>query len=278
MRPKHLLVVAAAAFVGLAISRAGFSSAPTITFLAVGQGDCTLWRDGDVNILIDVGPKTREGFDAGSRIVIPKLRSLGVGQVALILITHPDADHIGGLGSIHRRFPDAKVVASAEFKTRDSMKLSLQEAGVSPEKVLWLAGHNQIALDHSSLDVYAPTLAPAASDNEGSLFIRVKSGAATAVITGDAYMANEDVVESRLHWTAQVLKVGHHGSRTSTGDGFVKQLLPVWAVISCGKNNMFGHPHPSVLQTLKRHTVEVLRTDMLGDITFTATPSGFVPR
>ena len=278
MRSRHLLAVAGAAFVGLAISRIGLSSSPSITFLAVGQGDCTLWRDGDVNILVDVGPRTREGFDAGSRIVIPKLRSIGVGQVALILITHPDADHIGGLKAIHRRFPDAKIVASAEFKSRDSMKLSLQEAGVEPGQVLWLAGHHQIALDHSSLEVYAPKLAAEASDNEGSLFIRIKSGVSTAVITGDAYIANEDMVESQLHWTAQILKVGHHGSRTSTGEGFVKQLQPVWAVISCGKNNMFGHPHPSVLQTLKRQTVEVLRTDELGDISFAATPSGFMPR
>src|SRR5687767_15036570 len=79
----------------------------SLTFLAVGQGDCAVWRDDGVTVLIDVGPKTREGFDAGNRIVLPKLRKMGVMSVDFILITHPDADHIGGLKAVWNKYPMA---------------------------------------------------------------------------------------------------------------------------------------------------------------------------
>ncbi|MBC8063518.1 MAG: MBL fold metallo-hydrolase [Chlorobia bacterium] len=245
-----------------------------ITFLSVGQGDCTVWQDGSTTVLIDVGPKTREGYDAGERIVLPKLRKMGIRNVALILVTHPDADHVGGLRAIRRRFPMAKVVASARFKEHGEMLWWLKEAGVPVGEVVWVEDRSRVRFNRTSLEIVSPEWAPGLNDNEGSLFVRLESGRSSAILTGDAFLATEERLQKRLDWRAQILKVGHHGSRTSTSESFLKSIEARWAVVSCGRDNRFDHPHKSVMEILRRH-VDVFRTDMQGDITFEAGPEGF---
>lgn len=248
-----------------------------LTFLAVGQGDCTVWQDGDVTVLIDAGPKTREGFDGGERIVLPKLREMRIKRVAAIIITHPDSDHIGGLGAVANRYKEAKVVASDAFRHDPDMVWWLKEAGIGEERMVWIGSRTRLSLDRSSIELAPPVRLEGASNNDGSLFVRIVYGPATAVVTGDASTEVEQSMQTKLKWTAQVLKVGHHGSRTSTSEAFVRALGPEWAAISCGKENRFGHPHPSVLQVLERQRVKVFRTDTQGDISFGVWANGFAP-
>lgn len=250
---------------------------PRLTFLAVGQGDAIVWQDGGITMLVDTGPKSREGLDAGKRIVLPKLRRMGIGSIDLLLITHPDSDHIGGLGSLVDRFPAAKVVVSSAFKANEDMAWWLHQSGLRDEKIIWVDGRNRFRFGNSTVEVAAPTILPGDSDNEGSLFVRITRGNASAVLTGDASVDTEIKMQRELKWQAQVLKAGHHGSRTSTSEAFVKSINPTWAVVSCGRDNKFEHPHRSVLQTFDRNAVKVYRTDLQGDIAFEAREDGFVP-
>ncbi len=249
-----------------------------LTFLAVGQGDCIVWQDRGATVLIDTGPKARSGFDAGARIVIPKLRQMGVNRVDMIIITHPDADHIGGLRSMLKRYPEAQVMVSAEFKMDEEMQWWLRDAELAESEVVWTSGRYRIKLPTSIVEVVAPKMNPDSNDNEGSLFARIECGLATAVLTGDAGTWTEDSLQRSLNWRAQVLKIGHHGSRTSTSESFVKSLQCAWGVISCGRDNRFDHPHKSVLSTLERQGISVLRTDLVGDITFSVGKEGFQPK
>lgn len=277
-RLKLLFILLVAACIGGVIwSQRPLSDVPRLTFLAVGQGDCTVWQDGDAVILIDAGPKSREGYDAGERIVLPKLRKMGVRDVSAIIITHPDSDHIGGLGALAKRFKDAKIVASAGFRDDEDMQWWLKEAEVDPARVVWIEDRTRIKLEHSSLEVAAPLITPGTSNNDGSLFVRIEHGQGSAVLTGDASMDTEEKMQRRLKWTGQVLKVGHHGSRTSTSEAFVRAVGPEWAVISCGRENRFDHPHPSVVEVLERQKVGLFRTDLQGDVSFDTWAEGFAP-
>lgn len=246
-----------------------------ITFLAVGQGDCTVIQQGDTAILVDVGPKSREGFDAGSRIVLPRLRALGVTNVPLIFITHPDGDHIGGLRAVFHRYSSSQIAISAAFKEHAELKAWLKGAGVPMDKVIWLSGRSRARIGVVDWDIAAPPWMPGQNDNDGSLFIRVSQGASSAILTGDASIAVEETFGKKLSWSGQILKAGHHGSRTSTGIAWISQVRPEWCVISCGLENAYGHPHPSVLEDLIRSKVEILRTDIDGELSFSFTDSGF---
>lgn len=270
-------VICLAVVGGLLLARASGPGSVKITFLSVGQGDCTVWQDGSTTVLIDVGPKTREGYDAGERIVLPKLRKMGIGNVALILVTHPDADHIGGLRAIRNRFPFAKVVVSARFKEHKEMLWWLQEARVPVAQVVWIEDRSRIRFGQTSLEIVAPEWSPGFNDNEGSLFVRMESGGSSAILTGDAFVATEERLQKRLAWRAQILKVGHHGSRTSTSESFLKSTEARWAVVSCGRDNRFDHPHKSVVEILRRHT-DVFRTDAQGDIAFELGEKGFTTK
>lgn len=248
-----------------------------LTFLAVGQGDCTVWQDDQVTILIDVGPKSPQGYDAGQRIVLPKLRKMNIRSIDFILITHPDSDHIGGLEAVRKKYPAAKVVASNAFQKHPEMRRWLQSAGMRTTDVMWVSGKSKLTLPHSVVLIAAPELMPSSSDNEGSLFVRIVSERSAAVLTGDAGMETEAVMQRHLAWSGQILKAGHHGSRTSTSEGFVKAVKPKWAVISCGRDNPFGHPHRSVMEMLESQRVQILRTDRDGDLAFQPGSEGFVP-
>jgi competence protein ComEC len=271
---RHKYALVAALGVGLLLVWPS-KMAPRLVFLSVGQGDCAVWHDGQSTILIDVGPVSRQGYDAGERIVLPKLRRMGIRSVDIIFITHPDSDHIGGLAAIVRRFPAARIAASAEFMDNPQMKWWLQDAGIATSKVIWIDGNWKIGLPNSELAIAAPKSLPGASDNDGSLFIRIKRGESTTVLTGDASMAVEEKMQANLDWKAQVLKVGHHGSRTSTSESFIRKLGPTYAIISCGRDNPFGHPHKSVLDVLSRQGTEILRTDLGGDVVFEPKAFGF---
>jgi len=250
---------------------------PRLTFLAVGQGDAIVWQDSGVTVMVDAGPRTREGFDAGERIVLPKLRKMGVRRLDLLLITHPDMDHIGGLPALAKRYSDLKVGINSGFRDNPDMQAWIRSAKLKEGQLLWIEGRSRFRFGQSVIEVAAPPVVDGESDNEGSLFVRISRGRAYAVLTGDASMETEMAMQKDLKWTAQVLKAGHHGSRTSTAAAFVRAINPDWAVVSCGRSNRFDHPHRSVLETLASNGVDVYRTDLQGDVSFEVRANGFVP-
>lgn len=247
-----------------------------LRFLAVGQGDCAVFRHGGTTILIDAGPA---GFrhDAGKRIIVPRLRELGVQSVDLILVSHPDADHTGGLGAVLRVYPRARLVVSEAFRQHPDLLQDLKEWGLKPESVLWIGSRRSFQVGDFRFDLANPRLLPGAPDNDASMFTRISSGNAVAVLTGDAPSSAESTMAAGGDWRADVLKAGHHGSGTSTSSAWLEEVRPTYTVVSCGRDNRYGHPNPEVVERLKAAGSRVWRTDRQGEIAFQIRDGHFYP-
>lgn len=245
-----------------------------LIFLQVGQGDCAVFSTAGTTMLIDAGPMDGS-FDAGERIVIPALRRHGVDSVDLILVTHPDRDHIGGLGALHRAFPAASIVASAEFRAWPSMIESMKAAGVELGTVVWLPPDSTAKIGRFEVRMVCPSMDGRENDNDGSVCVRISDGRASAVLTGDAPSEVEDELIPRGDWKAQILKAGHHGSRGSTSTAWLRAVSPSWVIFSCGRDNRFGHPHLETIWRVTELGAKPLRTDRDGDLEFEATGNGW---
>ncbi|MDR3691368.1 MAG: MBL fold metallo-hydrolase [Fimbriimonas sp.] len=238
-----------------------------LTFLNVGQGDCAVFETEGVAILIDSGPKDSTS-DAGERIVVPRLRQMGVDGVDLILLSHPDMDHIGGTGAIVRAFPEATIAASRYFQHNTQLLEQLRKWGKRPEEVKWLGPELKGSLGEFKIRIECPAIDENQETNDGSMFVSIVDGAASAVFTGDAPVKAEEAMEPIGGWRSEVMKAGHHGSRTATSESWIETVRPEYAILSCGKNNRYGHPHKEVVDRLEADGVKICRTDREGDITF----------
>lgn len=264
-------------WIGAALLIAGCSAKPhgELTFLAVGQGDCTVFREGDYTVLIDAGPK-KDKFDAGERIVLPALRAMGVRDIDLVLLSHPDSDHIGGLAAVARRLPIGKVVIPAHFRSHPDMVRGLAEAKIEEGQIVWMDRRTTSKIGEFQLVMDAPPWKSSRPDNDGSMFVWIGAGKSTAEFSGDAGLEAEAIMARRSGWGAQVMHVGHHGSMTASSNAWLTAVHPKIGVISCGRDNEYGHPHAQVLQRLTRAGTQILRTDRDGAITMRSTPDGFV--
>lgn len=243
--------------------------ASSLAFLAVGQGDCVVVQHAGCTLLVDAAPAT-DRFDAGRRLAAPALHDLGVETLDLVLLTHPDADHIGGLPSLARAFPIGRVAVSSAFRDHKDLRSAFRRAGIGPDRILWIEKEMHVSFGGLSARVVAPALAPGVEDNQGSLFVHLMNGSSTATLSGDAGVDTEEaVVAIGGDWRAEVMMAGHHGSATSSSDTWLKEVLPRFAVASCGRDNRYGHPNGSVLARYEAAGVKVLRTDRDGTIRFT---------
>lgn len=265
MKPRLL----AAAVVCLLLLAWWFWPRPAIRraiFLAVGQGDCTVIQSGDSAILIDAGPK-RARDDAGERLVVPKLRKYGINRVEQIILTHPDGDHVGGTGAVLTRYPTAKLAASAGFEGNDQMVAWIQSWKAQPKDVQWLTSG---VFDFGGLRfvLWCPSVSESTPDNDGSVCVRVSGQGGSLVLTGDLSGDREAELIVATRWRADILKVGHHGSKSSSSAQFLAAVQPRAGIISCGRENSYRHPHPETLQRLKAAGIRAFRTDMDGDLIY----------
>ena len=253
---------------------ANSGSGLTLHFLDVGQGDGAVLRTPAGRwVVIDAGPRSSNS-DAGRRVVVPFLASQGVRQLAVVVVSHAHADHLGGVPSVLDRF-DARLVIEPGERVADPLYFAFLD-GLAAEAVRWHIARRgeRFVLDGVGFTVLHPDQSWhgwGEDVNEDSLVLLVEYGAFQAVFAGDAGFPAE--AEMRT-WTRAVdlLKVGHHGSRGSTGDEWLDSLRPKAAVISVGRNK-YGHPAPPTLARLRRHRVEVWRTDRDGAITVTTNGS-----
>ncbi|OLC71303.1 MAG: DNA internalization-related competence protein ComEC/Rec2 [Gemmatimonadetes bacterium 13_1_40CM_4_69_8] len=242
----------------------------SVHFLDVGQGDGTVLRTPAGRwVVIDGGPRTPER-DAGRRVVVPFLRRAGATAVAVVVATHGDADHLGGVPAVLEAFPPALVLEPGEPLGRP---LYLEFLGaVEASGATWHAARagDRFTLDGVTLEVLSPDSAWMATPvevNEHGVVLRVTFGDARLLFQADAGLPVEARLAGRVG-PVTVLKVGHHGSRTATSDAWLEELRPGLAVISVGAHNNYGHPAPEVVSRLTAHGVPVLRTDRDGTITF----------
>ncbi len=252
-----------------------------VTFLDVGQGDAAAIESPSGKVLlIDTGGVLADGSDnQGRRVVGPYLRSRGIGHLDMELLTHPHADHIGGAATLLERFPTAELLDNGQ--QTDSTMLTHLRADAAEHHVRYLAARRGQTLDFQdgvTARILAPTEAEThGSPNNASIVLLLQYGRTTFLFTGDAEADEEaDLLASGQPLPCDVLKVGHHGSHTSTTLPFLAAAHPHIAVISVGAHNLYGHPSVEVLDRLRYSGAKIYRTDKDGAVTCTS--DGFTIR
>jgi competence protein ComEC len=233
-----------------------------LEMLDVGQGDAVLLRDGAATLLVDGGGWRGPGF--GGRVLVPALAGLGVRRLDAIAVTHGDDDHCGGAADLVRELEVAEVWVPTGLD-RTGCGRRLVAAG-GPEVVQLPLGERR-RLGRWRLEVLGPADSDGGGDNGRSLVLRATAGGRCVFLTGDLEARGERALLARQAGGGlgcEVLKVAHHGSRSSSGRSFLKAVAPRLALISAGAGNAYGHPAPSVLAALHGSRVWVLRTDRQG--------------
>jgi competence protein ComEC len=240
-----------------------FSRDLTVHFLDVGQADSALiMLPNGENMLIDGG----ETSNANN--IIRYLRSHDVTTIDYLVATHPHADHIGGLPAIINEFNIGSIFmprVTHTTQTFERLLLSIQDKGMQIDEAK--DGVNILSLHGLEVDIIAPVRFDYANLNDHSAVIKLVFGNTSFLFMGDAETASENHITADV--SVDVLKVGHHGSRTSTSSAFLRRVAPSYAIISVGRNS-YGHPTDDVLARLDEANVEVYRTDMVGTIVFTS--------
>jgi competence protein ComEC len=248
-----------------------------VTFLDVGQGDAALVDLPDGRLMvIDAGGNPGGGPDPGGAVLLPLLQARRRARIDIAVVTHPHPDHYGGLGALIDALPITELWDSGQGEAeRESSSTSaefsrlLERARARGTRVLGptaLCGIRTPAAT-ARISVLGPCPAhdPGLEPNDNSLVVRIDFGAHRWLFAGDAEAAAEHELLGQpeaLH--ASVLKVGHHGSRTSTGERFLSAVAPRLAIISAGAGNRFGHPHPEVVERLQRGSIRVLSLAEVG--------------
>ena len=245
--------------------RRGFS----IEALDVGQGDAILLRWKERAILVDGGgPFDLGSTDFGRTRLTPKLLDRGITRVDLVLLTHPHPDHALGLFAVIEELP-VELLARSTGDDEGSLYAKIEKlASQRGVPVRALADREVVELDGARVSVLHSGGRRRKTDavNNQSVVALFERDGRSALLTGDAGGPTEaDLIESGALTPVDVLKIGHHGSRTSTTAAFLAVLRPRVALLSCGRHNRFGHPAPETLATLNRFCIPVLRTDLRSD-------------
>lgn len=244
----------------------------SVHYIDVGQGDCSLVVYGDETLLIDGGEAEN------SRFVTGYIASLGITQLDYIVATHPHSDHIGSLAEVIRTFDVENVIAPRvsddmipTSSIYEDFLLSLKEKGLrlkaaKPGDVYSMADMT-VENDNTSFEILGPVENDYDDLNDWSVILKLVHGETSFIFTGDAEKrAENDVLDSGADVSADVLKAGHHGSSSSTGERFLSAVSPEIAVIQCGNGNSYGHPHAQVTELLDEYGAKTYRTDESGTV------------
>ncbi|MBI4857662.1 MAG: MBL fold metallo-hydrolase [Acetobacterium woodii] len=234
-----------------------------VHFLDVGQGDAILLVDRDQTMLIDGG--TPENGDD----IVRYLNNLGITQLDYVIATHNHNDHAGGLTDVVAQLDVANLYVTNSKETEASKNLiakakskNIPISTPSPGTTLTFGG--------STINFLGP-LSVHEDVNDDSIVMKVTHGNHRFLFTGDMEAtAEKELLAQNLDLSADVLKVGHHGSYSSTGYVFLRAVNPRYAVISCGVNNDYGHPHEETLSRLNDVGSTIFRTDLVGTIVATS--------
>ncbi len=250
----------------------GKSSTLTVRMLDIGQGDSFLLEKDGKFVMIDTGDiEHREA-------IVQLLKKYHVKTISKIIITHPHADHLGGMNAIFKNFKVESIYDDGMPANTASYKNYLKqiEANKIPYQSL-KAGDEVNFFDGVNFKVLEPVKKikdqKGNSDfNNNSIVGRLTYGNFSMMFTGDAEKEEEaSILSQKGTFKSDVLKVGHHGSRTSTSPEFLKAVAPKEAFISCGQGNDYGHPHKVTVDKLNKAKIHIYRTDRDGTVTLTTT-------
>ncbi|PJA87131.1 MAG: hypothetical protein CO141_01090 [Candidatus Moranbacteria bacterium CG_4_9_14_3_um_filter_42_9] len=239
-----------------------------VIYLDVGQGDAIFISRGQNQILIDGGP-------SGQRLLekLGKHVPFWDRKIEVVIATHPDADHIGGLIDLMRVYQIGEII-DTQTQSESQVYKKYREL-INSEKINELegvAGVNIKMGDGLEMKIVSPSEnynSEEKDTNLNSIVTRLTFGENSFIFTGDLPSDGEQALtKSGENIKSQVLKVGHHGSKYSSGEEFLKAVSPRDAVISVGTNNKYGHPAPEILEKLKNMGVNIIRTDERGDVVY----------
>lgn len=246
-----------------------------VTFIDVGQGDAALLQTPQgKTILIDGGGFLIPGrpvlFDVGTEVVVPYLKQRGIRKLDLVILSHPHPDHYGGLKAVTASFPIGEFWWNGQRfpdQTFDRLMETLNDKGIPLRQV---SAPLKTSIDSVLLEVLHPEkLLYKGGINNNCLVLRVVHGKTSFLFAGDIEReAEEELVSLPRNLRSTVLKIPHHGSRTSSSVPLIDKISPQYAIVSLQERNMFHFPHEGVLEKYKRRGIQVLRTDLNGAITF----------
>lgn len=241
------------------------SSNMQVHYIDVGQADSILINSNGHFMLIDAGNNDDD------KLVVSYLQSQGVEKLDYIIATHPHEDHIGGMDTVVDTFDIGNVIMpniETTTKTYESFIDSLINKNVT---AIEPKPGNTYELGESIFTIISPNNDYKKDLNNWSVGIKLEHGDNSFIFTGDAEKASEmDILHNNIDISADVLKLGHHGSSTSNTEEFLKAIKPKYAVICVGENNKYGHPHKETIEKLNKFNIEVYRTDKNGTVVATS--------
>lgn len=236
-----------------------------VHFIDVGQGDAILIHGEDVAVLIDAGPSS------AGETVTQYLRARGINKLDLVIATHPHEDHIGGMAAVLENFQVQEIMDPGVVHTSVTYENYLDL--IDSKGIAFTEARAGMVKDLGSglrLEILHPTVPSAEDLNDASIVTRLVFGRVAFLFTGDAEAkAEKEMLTTGRNVQAQVLKLGHHGSTTSSSREFIEAVAPSYAVVMLEAGNRYGHPHRETVDLMEEMDILVYRTDLHGSIVFT---------
>ena len=244
-----------------------------VQFVDVGQADCTLIRHQDHNILIDAG-NNKDG-----KLLVKYFQDLGITKFDYVIGTHPHEDHIGGMKKVVESFDFGSIYmpkAETNTLTYENLLTAIQKKN---KKIKTAKAKTRIVTSSDSY-LKVETLAPNSSSytdlNDYSVVIKVTYGKVRMLYMGDAGKDSEnEMLNKNYNVSADVVKVGHHGSSSASTQKFINSVGAQYAIMSVGSDNDYGHPNSQTIDRWERSGAQVIRTDIYGDIVLTTNGDTF---
>ena len=245
-----------------------------IYFVDVGQGDCTfIVTPKNKTILIDGGGSMGSDFDVGESTLLPYILDRGYKKIDLMFISHFDQDHIGGLFTILKELKVNRVCISKQEENSQNYKKFLEIVEEKDIPVSTVKIGDKIKIEKSLyFDILWPKKEQIEENkiNNNAIVMKLIYNGFSCLFTGDIEKVAEDKIvnlyKDKSVLESDILKVAHHGSKTSTTEEFLKLVNPKICLIGVGKNNLFGHPSSEVIERIEKSNVKIYRTDMNGEI------------
>lgn len=235
-----------------------------VHYINVDQGDAILIQVNNKNLLIDSGPKSHK------KQLVKFLNDLNISKLDYVIATHPHEDHIGNMNTVLNSYKVQSFYAPKVYSYTKSFEQMIDSLKSNNLKINPIKrGCNTINLGfQTNVEVFSPINDTYDNENNYSPVIKISFGNNSFLFTGDAEKEIEDkLILLNDDLKADILKVSHHGSSSSTSDSFLNRVSPKYAIISVGKNNIYDHPNDTIISKLNTYNIDILRTDIQNNIT-----------